>query len=148
MGSIRGNRMTLPGGRLDDFGLHQALIDIVACFISANGVSLTISYSIGKELVESAIICLCQTKGVILVSGEDDVFRAIATDSYPKGEYVARLVANRMFRACLQINEFGAILFLQRLRASNAAEASSLLLPLFGVGPKFVENYCLLAGIE
>jgi hypothetical protein len=140
--------MTLPGKHIDDFGLNQVLTDITACFISANGVSLAISYSIGREVVESAIICLCQTNGVILASSEDDIFRAIATDSYPKGEYVARLVANRIFRTCLQINELGAINFLQRLRASDAAEASSLLLPLFGVGPKFVENYCLLAGVK
>jgi len=128
--------------------LRQILKDLTASFVSANGVSLKIAYATGEQLIETSTISFDLLLDMVAVTSEDDVLRLVMSDSYPKGEYVARLVANRILRSFQQINSLGATHFLRQLRSANERQASSLLLPLFGVGPKFVKNYCLLAGIK
>lgn len=128
--------------------LRQILRDLASSFVSANGVNLKIAYKIGGQLIETSTIALDLRLGMVAVKSEDDILWLLMSDIYPKGEYVARLVANRIVRSFQQINSLGATRFLGQLRSANDTKASSLLLPLYGVGPKFVENYCLLAGIK
>lgn len=137
-----------PNNHNESVVLRQILRDLASSFVSANGVSLKIAYEIGGQLIETSTIALDLRLGMVAVKSEDDILGLVMSDIYPKGEYVARLVANRILRSFQQINSLGATRFLGQLRSANDIEASSLLLPLYGVGPKFVENYCLLAGIK
>ena len=127
--------------------MEQVLADLIATFASANGTGLGFGFALSKKLLEARLLSVEFTTQAVFCCSEDALFDAITTEPYPRGDYVARLVANRICKAIDQINSEGGTRFLLELQSSNFERASSLLLPLYGVGPKFVENYCILAGI-
>jgi hypothetical protein len=126
----------------------QVLIDLIASFVSANGAGVSFGFRLSNKLLETGKLHCDPGTGRVICCSEDELVAVITAEPYPRGDYVARLVANRIHRAIEQINAEGGALFLERLKDSDFRGASSMLLPLYGVGPRFVENYCLLAGIE
>lgn len=128
--------------------LDQSVTDLCAVFISANGVRPEFSYPSAQALLDAKLIGLDPRSELIRYAAEDALCSSLMSNEYPRGEYVARLVAKRITKAFEQINHQGGSAFLIKLMNSNCQEVSSLLMPLYGVGPKFVETYCLLAGIE
>ncbi len=126
----------------------QTLIDLIASFVSANGAGVSFGFNFSNKLLKTGKLHFEPETGLIICCSEDELFAAITAEPYPRGDYVARLVANRIHRSIEQINAEGGTRFLERLKKSDFSGVSSMLLPLYGVGPKFVENYCLLAGIE
>lgn len=136
--------------RLDNTpdSIELTLIDFLASFISTNGVGVTKGYALAKRLFDLSVVSAQHGAALLNCKSEDDIFDALVSGSFPRGDYVARLVAGRISRSLEQVNSQGGCEFLNRLSASNFSQVSSLLLPLYGVGPKFVDTYCLLAGIE
>jgi hypothetical protein len=127
---------------------EQVLIDLLASFISTNGVGVEVGFPISRALVMANTFAIDQASGSVLAPSENTVFDAITAQEYPRGEYVARLVAGRIVRSIEQINSLGGSAYLDQLGNMNYAETRVHLLPLYGVGEKFVDAYCLLAGIE
>jgi hypothetical protein len=128
--------------------VEQVLIDLIAAYASANGTGISFGFKLSNKLLQSGKLQIDPATGNLTCCSEDELFMAITAESYPRGDYVARLVANRIHRAIEQINADGGTRFLERLKESDFSGASSMLLSLYGIGPKSVENYCLLAGIE
>jgi len=124
------------------------LIDLCASFASANGVDSRFYFTAGKRLVEEGFVSVQPGSTLLSRLEEEAFFKLMVGMRHPRGEYVARLVANRICRSVDQINDLGGTAFLDRLSRSDFPTASKLLLPLYGVGPGFVKIYCLLAGIE
>jgi hypothetical protein len=129
-------------------GLKQVLVDLIASFASANGAGIKFGFALSERLLATRVLDINTSTGLILCCEEDKLFEAIISEPYPRGNYVARLVAQRIKRAIDQINLAGGAQFLVELEASGFERGCFLLLPLYGVGPKFVENYCILAGID
>ncbi len=135
---------TSDGGQ---FSAGQVLVDLLASFLATNGVSIAAGFSIAQKLVESRVVSIEYVSGLINFPDENAIFSAITSNSYPRGDYVSRLVANRIFRSFEQINSQGGVTFLSLLSAASMPDVRSRLLPLYGVGEKFVNSYSLLAGI-
>lgn len=123
------------------------LIDLLASFLSTNGVNIATGFSIAQNLFESKVVSIETDSEFILFSSEDAIFSFITSNSYPRGDYVSRLVANRIFRSLEQINLQGGVIFLRLLRGASGSGIRSRLLPLYGVGDTFIGTYFLLAGI-
>lgn len=126
---------------------EQVLIDLLASFLATNGVKIATGFSIAQGLLDSQVVSIENDTGLVLSSGEDAIFAAITSSSYPRGAYVSRLVANRIFRSLEQINSQGGSAFICLLSTASASDIRSQLLPLYGVGDKFISSYLLLAGI-
>ena len=131
----------------DKFNADQVIIDLLASFLAINGVSVATGFSIAKRLFESQIVCIDKDSNSIRFTDEHEIFSAIVGSSYPRGHYVSRLVASRVFRSFSQINSQGGLAFLCSLTEASVSDVRSKLLPLYGVGEKFVSTYSLLAGI-
>lgn len=121
----------------------QALKDLLACFIATNGVGLEKGYAIAEKLVESLIIAIDNQTGLIQCN-ENLVMSSIVSSSYPRGEYVARLVSNRIQRSVKQINSQGGVKFLESLHLLGESDVRATLSPLYGVGEKFIDNYLII----
>lgn len=134
--------------RLSSALREQVLIDLLASFISTNGVGIEVSFPISKKLIMANTFSIDEASESVVAPIENVIFDAITAQEYPRGEYVARLVAGRIVRSIEQINSLGGSTYLDQLSDLNYAAARAHLLPLFGVGDKFVDAYCLLAGIE
>ena len=128
--------------------IEQTLIDLCAGFISANGVGPQISYPVAKNMFVAGIVFINTSDKLIECATEDALFKFLRSSRYPRGDYVARLVAKRISNAIIQVNGQGGASFLEKLSSASEHQAAGLLLPLYGVGPKFVETFCLLAGID
>ena len=126
--------------------LGQVLVDLIAAFASTNRVKISIGYRLGKRLVESNMLGIEHSTGLVRCSSEESLYNAIVSDSYPRGDYVVRLVSLRICKSIEQINSIGGTCFLHELNSADFEMASAMLLPLYGVGQKFVEDFCLLAG--
>jgi len=131
----------------DQFSAEQCLVDLMASFLATNGVSIAAGFSIAQKLIEARIVSIENDSSLISFPDEDTIFSAIISNCYPRGNYVSRLIANRMFRSLEQINSQGGVAFLRLLSAASIPDIRSRLLPLYGVGEKFVKSYSLLAGI-
>lgn len=123
------------------------IVDLLASFLATNGVDIGTGFSIAKKLVEAQVVSIESDSSLISFAGEDEIFSAIISSSYPRGNYVSRLVANRIFRSLEQINSQGGSEFLRFLSSASMIDIRSRLLPLYGVGEKFLDSYILLAGI-
>ena len=128
--------------------LEQVLIDLVASFMSTNGVGIQVGFPISQELVNSKVFSFNDLPGDIAALDEDKIFEEITAKGYPRGPYVVRLIAGRISKSIEQINSQGGSVFLEKLNSSGYSEVRSRLLPLYGVGEKFIEAYCLLADIQ
>lgn len=124
------------------------LIDLCTAFISANGVRHEFAYMNAQRLVDDMLVGLDLDSLLLTFADEEDIWTLLMLNGYPRGDYVARLVARRIRKALMQINQQGGLSFLANLTQADFSQASRLLMPLYGVGPKFVETYCLLAGID
>lgn len=127
---------------------EHVLIDLLASFLATNGVGIATGFSLSQQLLDSRVVGIEKDSGLLISSGEDAIFAAITASSYPRGHYVSRLVANRIFRSLEQINSQDGSAFLRQLSGANESAICSLLLPLYGVGDKFISSYLLLAGIS
>lgn len=123
---------------------HQAAIDLITCFIATNGVGLEKGYEIANEILKNNIIVL-DTKESLLRCEEKSIFSWLNASSYPRGEYVAGLVAGRIKRSAEQINSVGGVKFLESLHTLGEAEIRASLSPLYGVGEKFIDNYLIIS---
>jgi len=128
--------------------VEQTLIDLCAGFISANGVGSEISYPLAKNMFEAGIVSINTSENLIVCATEVALFEFLLSSKYPRGDYVARLVAKRISCAIDQVNGQGGLTFLEKLFSASEHQAAELLLPLYGVGPKFLETFILLAGID
>ena len=128
--------------------LEQVLTDLLASFMSTNGVGVQVGFPVSQELVKSKVFSLNGLTGDITALDEDKIFEEIMVKGYPRGSYVVRLIAGRISKSIVQINSQGGSAFLEQLNASGYSEVRSRLLPLYGVGEKFIEAYCLLADIQ
>ena len=120
------------------------LKDLLACFVAANGVGLEKGYAIAEKLLEGSIIAI-DNQSKVIQCDKNLVAASIISSSYPRGEYVAKLVADRIQRSAEQINSRGGVGFLESLHVMNELDARAALSTLFGVGEKFVVNYLILA---
>ena len=123
------------------------LVDLIASFASANGVAISLGFSLSQGLARARILFIEVETETVTCGSEDAIFNFIVSHSYPRGDYVARLVSSRICKAIKQINSKGGTRFLDELNAADFGKSSAMLLPLYGVGPRFVENYCILRGI-
>ncbi len=128
--------------------LEQVLIDLLASFMSTNGVGVQVGFPVSQELVKSKVFSFNDLPGDIVALDEDKIFEEIMAKGYPRGPYVVRLIAGRISKSIEQINSQGGSVFLEQLNSSGYSEVRSRLLPLYGVGEKFIEAYCLLTGIQ
>jgi hypothetical protein len=128
--------------------LEQVLIDLLASFMSTNGVGVQVGFPVSLELVKSKVFSFNDLPGDIIALDEDKIFDEIMAKGYPRGAYVVRLIAGRISKSIEQINSQGGSVFLGQLNSSGYSGVRSRLLPLYGVGEKFIEAYCLLAGIQ
>ena len=122
----------------------QVLIDLISCFVASNGVGLEKGYGIAKALHEGAVITI-DTKSNLIRCEERNICSWLSSSSYPRGEYVAALVANRIKRSSEQINSQNALKFLESLHLLSEFETRSVLSPLFGIGEKFIDNYLIIS---
>jgi hypothetical protein len=127
--------------------VEHVLIDLLASFLATNGVGIATGFSLSQQLLDTRVVSIEKDSGLLISLGEEAIFSAITSSSYPRGQYVSRLVANRIFRSLEQINSQGGSAFLRLLSAASASDIRSHLLPLYGVGNKFITSYLLLAGI-
>ncbi len=74
-------------------------------------------------------------------SSENRIWQFLIDRSFPRGEYVARLVAKRICQAMDQINDASGVEFVRQLVKSDKESAKMLLMPLYGMGPKSFEIY-------
>ncbi len=125
----------------------QTLRDLLACFVATNGVGIEHGYAISQKLCEAEAVWIDGDASIIRCE-EQKIYDLLLSSSYPRGEYVARLVSNRICRAAGQINSQGGVAFLKSLTSSSEADVRLQLLPLFGVGEKFISCYLELAGIS
>jgi len=128
--------------------LDLVLIDLCSAFASANGMKPEFYYKAGQEIIARDLVSIDNTRGVIVCANEDMLYELLMELRHPRGQYVARLVANRISRFFDQVNEQGGVLFLEELLEANSSTAEKMLLPLFGVGPSFVEVFLLLSGLN
>jgi len=131
----------------DLFSEGLILVDLLASFIATNGVNIATGFSIAQNLFKSKVVSIETHSEFILFSSEDAIFSFLTSNSYPRGDYVSRLVASRICRSIEQINLQGGVIFIRQLRGASGSNIRSLLLPLYGVGDKFICTYFLLAGI-
>lgn len=122
----------------------QALKDLLTCFIATNGVGLEKGYTIAEKLLESSIIAIDEQTDMIKCN-ENLIVTSMTSSSYPRGEYVAKLVSNRIQRSTEQINSQGGVKFLESLHALAESEVRASLSPLYGVGEKFIDNYLIIS---
>jgi hypothetical protein len=125
-------------------GPSLVLIDLLACFVATNGVGLEKGYELAKTMEEDAIVAI-DTESHLIKCEEQLIFSWLHSSSYPRGEYVARLVANRIKRSTEQINSQGGATFLESLKLLSESDARAALTPLFGVGEKFINGYLIIA---
>jgi len=125
----------------------QTLRDLLTCFVATNGVGIEQGYAISQKLCEEEVVWI-DFNASIIQSEEQKIYELLLSSSYPRGEYVARLVSNRICRAVEQINSQGGVAFLRSLTSSNDSGIRPRLLPLFGVGEKFISCYLELAGMS
>ncbi len=123
----------------------NALADLCAAFISANGVKPEFYYKTGVGLVNDRYVSIEDGCTNISRRTKEDIASYLISTGYPRGAYVAQLVASRIHKAIDQINQGGGLVFISKLVSSPPEEASSMLLPLYGVGPRFIEVYLTLA---
>ena len=105
-------------------------------------------FDIAQRLVESASFAVDTASGDLICPSENDIFNAISAEAFPRGEYVTRLIARRICKSFGQINSQGGGNLLVELNTAGRSVVRERLLPLYGVGEKFVDAYCLLAGIQ
>ena len=126
--------------------LNNILVDLLASFISTNGVKIQTGYKLSKKIVTAKLIHIEQNEESIKCREENEISDFLCKDNdYNRGDYVASLVAKRIKKSNHQINSLGGVKFLETLNNSNPEEISSLLMPLYGVGPKLIEDFCLLS---
>ena len=126
--------------------LTNVLVDLIASFISANGLPINAGYKLSKELIEAKVLHIDPIDESIKCKNENEISDFLIKDnSYKRGDYVAKLVAKRIKKSNHQINSLGGVKFLETLNNSSPEEISSLLMPLYGVGPKLIEDFCLLS---
>lgn len=112
-----------------------------SAYVSANGVRPAFYGHAGLKLVEGCGFIPDPKTGAIHRSSETLVWQFLMDLSYPRGEYVARLVARRICRAVDQINASGGIDFLRKAVAADKDDAREILMPLYGMGPKTFEVF-------
>ena len=126
--------------------LNNILVDLLASFISTNGLPIRTGYNLSKKIISAKLIHIESNEESIKCRKENEIYDFLCKDNdYNRGDYVANLVANRIKKSSHQINSLGGVKFLETLNNSSPEEISSLLMPLYGVGPKFIENFCLLS---
>ena len=121
-----------------------ALIDLIACFVATNGVGLETGYEIAKSLHKKTIVAIDEESRLVKCE-EQRISSWLNSSSYPRGEYVAKLVANRIKRSTEQINIQGGAEFLESLHLLSESDIRATLSPLFGVGERFIENYLIIS---
>lgn len=119
----------------------ELLASLFSAYVSANGVSPAFYGHAGRKLIEGCGLMLDPETGAIYSSSESLVWQFLMNLSYPRGAYVARLVARRICRAVDQINAFGGIDFLRKAAAVDEDAAREILMPLYGMGPKSFEVF-------
>lgn len=120
------------------------LIDLLTCFVATNGVGLKKGYEISKELHDEQVVVI-DTKSEFICCNEKSIYSWLNSSSYPRGEYVARLVATRIRRSAEQINSRGGVQFLETLHDLAECDVRATLSPLYGVGEKFIDNYLIIS---
>ena len=125
--------------------LTNILIDLIAAFISTNGLPINTGYKLSNKLIKAKVLSIDPSNESIKCKNENEISDFLINDNdYKRGDYVAKLVAKRIKNSNQQINSLGGVKFLETLNNSNAKEISSLLMPMYGVGPKLIDNFCLL----
>ncbi len=119
----------------------EILASLFSAYVSANGVRPAFYGHAGLKLVEGCGFIPDPKTGAIHRSSETLVWQFLMDLSYPRGEYVARLVARRICRAVDQINASGGIDFLRKAVAADKDDAREILMPLYGMGPKTFEVF-------
>ena len=126
-------------------GLATALACLIAAFMSANGVKPGFYKEAGIAFVENGYISINSDTRRISRVQENHIWQLLIDRSYPRGEYVARLIAKRICLAIDEINDAGGDEFMRKLVNSDKESAKILLMPLYGMGPKSFEIYWSLA---
>jgi hypothetical protein len=138
-----------PQGAVGSHSQGDTLADALAClssaFISANGVNPSFYREAGGALVKHGHVSLNTETKRISRNSENRIWQFLIDRSFPRGEYVARLVAKRICLAIDQINDAGGDEFVRQLVKSDKESAKMLLMPLYGMGPKSFQIYWSLA---
>ncbi len=122
--------------------LTNILVDLIATFISANGLPLHTGYKLSKKIIKTKLIHIDPKNESIECRDENEIANFLCKDNdYNRGDYVANLVAKRIKKSNHQINSLGGVKFLETLNNSSPEEISYLLMPLYGVGPKLIEDF-------
>ena len=129
--------------------LNECLIDFLASFISTNRISLDYGYKTALALFEREGIGLSLKEGVLLCPSGKDLASMLRKYDLPRGERVSEMIGERIENAFTQINkDKGGVLFLTKIANATYAETQALLLPIYGVGPVFVDSFLALRGFE
>ena len=120
----------------------EVVIDLITCFIATNGVWLEKGYEIAKAMQEDLMVTI-DRKSSLVKCKKQEIYSWLISSSFPRGEYVARLVSTRIDRSIEQINSKGGAKFLISLHVASESDVRDMLSPLFGVG-KFIDNYLTL----
>ena len=79
---------------------------------------------------------------------EEIISRLKKSGGCDRGAFMTKLFAHRLYSLGIAVESRGTALATKILLSRNLAEISSLLLPIAGIGPKVIQNFCLLRGIK
>jgi hypothetical protein len=118
--------------------------DLVVSVLAVNQYSLDKTY---------AFICGLRETGLVNPKnlgswGLETIISRLKSAGCDRGSFMTTLFASRLSSLGVAVNSHGTATCTQILLSKDRDEISSLLLPISGIGPKVIHNFCLLRGIK
>jgi hypothetical protein len=118
--------------------------DLVVSILAVNQYSLEKTYALVPGLRDAGLV-----NPRNLGSWElEEIISRLKSAGCDRGAFMTKLFAHRLYSLGIAVDSRGTALATKILLSRNLAEISSLLLPIAGIGPKVIQNFCLLRGIK
>jgi hypothetical protein len=130
--------------QIDREFLDELWSDLVVAMLSVNNYPLEKAY-VHVQGLKSAGLCSPENLSRL---GEDDVVKRLEEAGCNRGAFMTRLFARRLWSLGAAVSTIGIARFTRIIAGNQRTEISNLLLPIYGIGPKVLENFFLLRRID
>jgi hypothetical protein len=129
--------------QLDSAFLDELWSDLVVAILSVNNISLEKTYA-HLEGLKSAGLCSLENLGGWRV---DEIVERLEKAGCDRGDYMNSLFAKRLSSLGTAVGRTGIEKFTKILAGNQRTEIANLLMPIYGIGPKVLDNFFLLRRI-
>ena len=118
--------------------------DLVVSILEVNQYSLEKTYALLSGLREAGLV----NPKNLGSWGLETIISLLKSAGCDRGSFMTKLFASRLSSLGIAVKSHGTAACTQILLSKERDKIGNLLLPISGIGPKVIHNFCLLRGIK